>query len=72
MGDRSNIERRKEETRRMADAGQRQAGALLVRCTFCSRAQSEVLTMFAGLEFFICNECVTLFVEEVAKRQASR
>jgi hypothetical protein len=40
------------------------------RCSFCSKRRSEVDAMFEGPGAFVCNECVALFVEQIAKRRA--
>ena len=53
------------EGERAGTPGQRAA-----RCSFCSKERGEVLAMFAGpVGIYICNECIGLFAEEVAKRQ---
>jgi ATP-dependent protease Clp ATPase subunit len=35
------------------------------------KAADQVLAMFEAPTTFICNECVTLFIEEVAERRES-
>jgi hypothetical protein len=54
----------------MAETGSRDRDVPAVRYTFCSKRQSEVLAMFEGGGAFICDRCVALFAEEVAKRTA--
>jgi hypothetical protein len=40
-----------------------EAQAVVVRCTFCSKANTEVDKIVAGPGVYICNECVALCVE---------
>jgi hypothetical protein len=37
-------------------------------CSFCGKAQSEVLQLIAGPDAFICNECVQLSVGLIVTR----
>lgn len=65
LGDRSKVEARREDI--LTDRAPESAG---VRCSLCSKSQVEVLAMFSGPDDgFICNECIALFVEEVAHRR---
>jgi hypothetical protein len=38
-------------------------------CSFCGKARSEVFNMVAGSSGFICNECIKLCSEIVAKAE---
>jgi len=42
------------------------------RCSFCSKAQTEVKTLVAGPGVFICDQCVRLCRSIIAKRAATR
>jgi hypothetical protein len=37
-------------------------------CSFCEKDQSEVATLIAGPESYICNECITMAAEILASR----
>jgi ClpX C4-type zinc finger len=37
-------------------------------CSFCGKAQADVLQLIAGPEHFICNECVQLCVDFIATK----
>jgi ATP-dependent Clp protease ATP-binding subunit ClpX len=38
-------------------------------CSFCGKHQRQVKTLIAGPGVYICNECVDLCVESIAKEQ---
>ncbi len=38
-------------------------------CSFCGKSQDQVKKLIAGPEVYICNECVDLCVELVAKEK---
>ena len=42
------------------------------RCSFCGKAQTEVKTLVAGPGVFICDECVQLCQEIIAKKAATQ
>ena len=71
MGDKSKIEARRARTGLdIAADRESKPDPVGVRCSFCSRDRGEVLAMFAGPGgIHICNECIALFAQEVAKRQ---
>ena len=71
MGDRSKIERRRIQTREHVANMRGQERDDNIACSFCSKRQGEVLAIFAGPSaVYICDECVTLLAEQVAKRRA--
>jgi len=39
-------------------------------CSFCGKSNEEVFQLIAGVTCFICNECVGLCVEIIAKKRA--
>jgi hypothetical protein len=41
------------------------------RCSFCGKAQTEVKTLVAGPGVFICDECVQLCQDIIAKKAAT-
>jgi ATP-dependent protease Clp ATPase subunit len=41
------------------------------RCSFCGKAQTEVKTLVSGPGVFICDECVELCQEIIAKEAAT-
>jgi ribosomal protein L37AE/L43A len=41
------------------------------RCSFCGKAQTEVKTLVSGPGVFICDECVQLCQEIIAKEAAT-
>ena len=41
-------------------------------CSFCGKAQTEVKTLVAGPGVFICDECVQLCQEIIAKKAATQ
>src|SRR5881296_3162457 len=44
----------------------REAGAAMLRCSFCSKSQNEVPKLIAGPAVYICNECVDTCQEILA------
>jgi ATP-dependent Clp protease ATP-binding subunit ClpX len=54
--------------RRAAHHGKPAAGGDLLRCSFCGKSQKRVRALIAGPGVYICNECVGLCVEILAKR----
>lgn len=40
-----------------------------IKCSFCSKTEKEVVTLIAGQDSFICNECVTLCEKALAKNK---
>ena len=52
----------------MSDAEATQNAKRLYRCSFCGKAQTEVKTLIAGPGVFICDECVQLSQEIIAKK----
>jgi ATP-dependent Clp protease ATP-binding subunit ClpX len=52
--------------RRAASAGK--SGATL-RCSFCGKHQRRVNKLIAGPGVYICNECVELCVQIIAKER---
>ena len=54
--------------RRASHHGKPTAGGDLLRCSFCGKAQKQVKALIAGPGVYICNECVGLCVEILAKR----
>ena len=47
------------------------AQTVIATCSFCSKPNTEVGTLIAGLGVFICDECVDLCVTVIAERSAS-
>jgi ATP-dependent protease Clp ATPase subunit len=39
-------------------------------CSFCGKSDEEVLVLIAGPTVFVCDECVELCNDSVAKRRA--
>ena len=71
MSDRDEIEQRRKQTREHVETMRGQERAENVACSFCSKRQRDVLAMFTGASaVYICEECVTSFAREVAKRRA--
>jgi hypothetical protein len=54
-----------DEGIKVADGG---AGASELSCSFCGKAQPEVLQLIAGPRAFICNECVQLCVKIISTK----
>jgi hypothetical protein len=48
-----------------------QTSKRLYRCSFCGKAQTEVKTLVSGPGVFICDECVELCQEIIAKKAAT-
>jgi hypothetical protein len=48
-----------------------QAHKRVYRCSFCGKAQTEVKTLVSGPGVFICDECVELCQEIIAKEAAT-
>jgi hypothetical protein len=48
-----------------------QAHRRVYRCSFCGKAQTEVKTLVSGPGVFICDECVELCQEIIAKEAAT-
>jgi len=48
-----------------------QTGKRVYRCSFCGKSQTEVKTLVAGPGVFICDECVELCREIIAKEAAT-
>lgn len=44
---------------------------VIATCSFCSKPNTEVGTLIAGLGVFICDECVDECVDVIADRSAS-
>ena len=40
-----------------------------LRCSFCGKHQRQVNKLIAGPDVYICNECVDLCVEIIAKER---
>lgn len=40
-------------------------GPRSLRCSFCGKGQQEVAKLIAGVQAYICNECVNIFIELV-------
>ncbi len=40
-----------------------------LRCSFCGKAQGEVLKLIAGPQVFICDECVAVCADMVARER---
>ena len=55
----------------MPEAEATQAHKRLYRCSFCGKAQTEVKTLVSGPGVFICDECVELCQEIIAKEAAT-
>ena len=71
MGDGSKIERRRNQTREHVETMRGRESGEHIACSFCSKRQGDVLRMFAGPRaVYICDECVTMLAQEVAKRRA--
>jgi len=43
-----------------------------IYCSFCGKSQHEVRKMIAGLQSFICNECVEICADIVHEDQVNR
>jgi ATP-dependent protease Clp ATPase subunit len=41
---------------------------LIAMCSFCRKPNTEVGTLIAGLDVFICDECVNECVTAIAER----
>jgi ATP-dependent Clp protease ATP-binding subunit ClpX len=54
--------------RRATHHGKPAAGGDPLRCSFCGKSQKRVKALIAGPGVYICNECVGLCVEILAKR----
>lgn len=46
-------------------------GAELIKCSFCAKAQRQVVQIIAGPGVYICNECVDLCNEIIAERTSN-
>jgi hypothetical protein len=46
-------------------------GQLAMRCSFCSKARSEVQKLIAGPTVFICDECVQVCTEIIVREKES-
>ena len=55
----------------MPEAEAIKAPKRLYRCSFCGKAQTEVKTLVSGPGVFICDECVELCQEIIAKEAAT-
>ena len=55
----------------MLQADASQASKRVYRCSFCGKAQTEVKTLVSGPGVFICDECVELCQEIIAKKAAT-
>ncbi|HKN28495.1 MAG TPA: ClpX C4-type zinc finger protein [Roseiarcus sp.] len=55
----------------MPEAETAQTRKRLYRCSFCGKAQTEVKTLVSGPGVFICDECVQLCQEVVAKHSTT-
>ena len=70
MGDRSKVEARREFAAKLAKTMRAPRPALSsVRCSFCSKAKSEVAHIFAGPSAFICDECLDTLGAALAERR---
>jgi ATP-dependent protease Clp ATPase subunit len=52
----------------MRDAITTHTSKRVYRCTFCTKAQTEVETLIAGPGVFICNECVQICRQIIKKK----
>jgi ATP-dependent Clp protease ATP-binding subunit ClpX len=41
-------------------------------CSFCGKSQHEVETLFAGVTAFICDECVDLCTDILARERQAK
>jgi hypothetical protein len=55
----------------MSEADGSQTSKRVYRCSFCGKAQTEVKTLVSGPGVFICDECVELCWEIIAKEAAT-
>lgn len=55
----------------MRDAKTTETPQRVYRCFFCGKAQTEVCTLISGPGVFICDECVQLSQEIIAKKAAT-
>ena len=55
----------------MPEAEATQTHKRVYRCSFCGKAQTEVKTLVSGPGAFICDECVQLCQEIIAKEAAT-
>ena len=55
----------------MSEADGSQTSKRVYRCSFCGKAQTEVKTLVSGPGVFICDECVELCQEIIAKEAAT-
>ena len=46
-------------------------GQLAMRCSFCNKARAEVQKLVAGPTVFICDECVQVCTEIIAREKES-
>ena len=56
--------------RRSARVGTDSTSAL--RCSFCGKARREVLKLIAGPQVFICDECVAVCADMVAREREAQ
>jgi len=49
--------------------GKRAADPSVLACSFCSKSQHDVKKLIAGPAVFICDECIQVCVEILAKEQ---
>jgi ATP-dependent protease Clp ATPase subunit len=52
----------------MLDAHGTQASRLLHHCSFCAKVETDVRVLIAGVDVFICDECVQVCQEIIAQR----
>ena len=55
----------------MSEVEATQTHKRVYRCSFCGKAQTEVKTLVSGPGVFICDECVELCQEIIAKEAAT-
>jgi ATP-dependent Clp protease ATP-binding subunit ClpX len=53
--------------RRRAASARKSTGTLT--CSFCGKHQRQVSKLIAGPDVYICNECIDLCVEIIAKER---
>jgi len=68
MGDKSKVIERHARLAEMASRPPSAATIAPARCSFCSKRRDEVAALFEGPRAFICDECVSLFGDELARR----